>query len=130
MAGFFTGPAYPFGATATSVFGPADDVAVLATSIVNILTTPKNTYAPDPNVGSMVPYMLFEPLDGVTLQTIRHFTVKDLGEQETRAVVVQALTDVPDVDAQEIVVSVGFQRVGDPTARTYVVPVDMPVLEG
>lgn len=128
-AGRFSGPAFPFGSTPQAVFGVKDDVLVIATSIVNILSTPRGSVPYDPTLGSQVPYLLFEVLDDVTIMTIRQFAAKEISEQEPRVVVTSVETDVPlDGDALTVVISVGFRIVGDPLQRTYNVPVDLPRL--
>ena len=127
--GRFSGPAFPFGVTPQAVFGVKDDVLVIATSIVNILSTPKESIPYDPSIGSQVPYLLFEVLDDVTVMTIRQFAAKEISEQESRVIVVSVDTDTPlDGDALSVVISVGFRIVGDPLERQYNVPVDLPRL--
>lgn len=129
QVGRYTGPAFPLGSTPQLVFGPKDDVLVIATSIVNILSTPKESIPYDPSIGSQVPYFLFEVLDEITVMTIRQFAAKEIAEQEPRAVVTGVSTDVPfDGDALAVIISIGFQIVGDPFGRTFNVPVDLPRL--
>ena len=129
QVGRYTGPAFPFGATPQLVFGPKDDVLVVATSLVNILSTPIESIPYDPSIGSQVPYLLFEVLDEITIMTIRQFAEKEISEQEPRVLVVSVETDVPlDGDALAVIISVGFQIVGDSFARTFNVPVDLPRL--
>lgn len=117
----YAAPAYPFGATVGSVFGAKSDENVVVTSIVNILTTPKGSVPYDPRIGSVVPYLIFEILDEVTVALVRYYTYKDLTEQEPRIV-------VRDVSAQRegdhlIVVQVGFSLVGDPEGQVFGTPV-------
>lgn len=129
QVGRYTGPAFPFGSTPQFVFGPKDDVLVIATSIVNILSTPKESIPYDPSIGSQVPYLLFELLDEITVMTIRQFAAKEVSEQEPRVVVTSVSTDIPQGgDSLTVIISVGFQIVGDPFGRTFNVPVDMPRL--
>ena len=127
QVGRYAGPAYPFGVTADSVFGPSDDVSVLATSLVNIITTPIGSAIYDLSIGSQVPLLLFEPLDPITIQLIRHYALEDVERQEPRIIVDRILTDVPNVDNQAVFISAGFRIVGDPTDRVYNVPVDLPL---
>jgi len=119
--GLYDGPAYPFGATPSSVFGSAkDDMAVIATSLVNILSTPKRSMPYDPNIGSEVPYLLFEPLDDITVQQIAYHAARDLADQEPRASVVSVNVDyAEDVNPQAVYVSVGFVVFGDPEEKRY-----------
>jgi hypothetical protein len=121
----FTGPAYPFGPDPDGTFGPKPDLQVIYSSICNILTTPKKTYPPIPNLDSFVPYLLFDIDDEISAQLIRYYTGKDLTDQEDRIVVTQMLTEA-DPDHNTIRVQVGFQIVGDPTGRVYSAPVIFP----
>lgn len=107
----YPGPAYRFGATVEGVFGLKSDARVITTSYVNILTTPKGSVPYDPNIGSVIPELLFEPNDEITRGIIRYFTFKDLTEQEPRAVVRGVFTEIPDEDT--VIVTVAFSLVGD-----------------
>jgi|CXWL01.1.fsa_nt_gi phage baseplate assembly protein W len=117
----YTGPAFPFGPRAVDNFGPKDDVQVIYTSLVNIISTPKGSIPYNLELGSWVPYLLFEPNDEITRSLVRYFTEKDLAEQEPRIVVRSVYTDQPD--DYSIVVTVGFSLVGDPAARVYNAPI-------
>ncbi len=129
QVGRYTGAAFPFGTTPQTVFGPKDDTLIVATSIVNILSTPFESVPYDPSIGSQVPYLLFEVLDEITVMTIRQIAGQEITAQEPRVVVVSIDTDVPsDGDELSVIISVGFQIVGDPFGRTFNVPVDLPRL--
>ena len=67
----YTGPAYPFGPDVGGTLGPKGDLAVIFTSIVNIITTIKGSIPHNPGLGSIVPLLLFDLLDEITLQLIR-----------------------------------------------------------
>lgn len=117
----YVGPAYPFGATVGSVLGGKPDEAVVVTSIINILTTPKGTVPYDPLMGSEVPFLVFEILDEITVSLIRYFTFKDLTEQEPRIVVRTVVAE--RVDPHTVVVQVGYSLVGDPEGQVFGTPV-------
>jgi phage baseplate assembly protein W len=121
IIGRYTGPAYSFGPDPVTSFGPKDDVAVILTSVVNIITTPKGSVAYAPDLGSMVPYLLFDQNDEVTQNLIRYFTIKDLIDQEPRINVLACYTR--EVDPHTIVVTVAFQIVGDASGKVYLAPV-------
>lgn len=123
ILGKYTGIGYPFSAEPTGVMSPKPDISVLFTSIANILTTPKGSLPYDPDAGSFVPDLVFEIADEATLQLIRHFTEKDLREQERRIVVVAVYTEQPDDEPNQVVVTVGFSIVGDPSGQVYSAPV-------
>jgi len=125
-AGRYIGPGYSFGATPLSVFGYKGEVSTVVTSIINILTTPKGTVPHDPDMGSIVPLLVFDPLDVITMSLIRHYSKKDVEEQEPRVNVLRVLTDAPIEEPNAIYISLGFQIVGDPYSATYNVPVDIP----
>ena len=124
--GRFTGPAYPFGPDPAGVLGPKADINVIYTSICNIVTTPRGSMPYNPRLGSFIPLLLFDIADEITLQLIRYFTEKDLREQEDRIVVSAVYTEQPDDDENTVVVTVGFQLVGDPSGTTYSAPVVFP----
>lgn len=110
----FTGPALPFGADPAAVFGPKPDKNVVITSIYNILTTHRGSVPYNPNIGSFIPDLLFEPLDDVTLHLIRHYAAKELAEQEPRIKVTNVFT--ARTGDTSVAVTVNFQVVGDPSA--------------
>ena len=122
--GRYTGPAYPFGPDPVGVMGPKSDVAVVYTSICNILTTPLGSVPYDPLMGSVIPLLVFDLQDEITAQLVRYYTVRDISDQEPRVVVVSCYTEM--ADPHTIVVTVGFQLVGDPTGATYSAPVLFP----
>jgi len=122
--GRFTGPAYPFGYTVFGALGPKTDVEILFTSLVNILTTQKGTIPWDPKFGSEVPNLVFEPNDEITRSLIRHFVIKDLGEQEPRINVIAVRTDVDEqVDPHRVNISVSWAVVGDASGAVFSGPV-------
>ena len=111
VLGRYTGAAYPFGADESSALGPKNDVLVIVTSMVNIITTPKGTIPYAPGRGSIVPMLLFEPYTDVTLSLIRYYTAKDLSEQEPRIVIRSVFTE--RVSDYAVSVRPSFQVVGD-----------------
>lgn len=125
ILGRFTGPAYPFGPSADGTLGPKDDVSVVVASMANILTTAKFTTRYNTDIGSVIPDLLFDVNDEITLSLIRHFVAKDLGEQEPRIRVSGVYTEVP-TDGNTVIVSISFSLVGDPTAQVYSAPVVFP----
>jgi len=126
--GRFTGPSYPFRNTIFGVMGPKTDVEILFTSMVNILTTSKGTIPWDPNFGSEIPDLVFEPNDEITRSLIRHFVRKDLGAQEPRINVQTVSTDVSEQeDPNRVNIQVSWTIVGDPSGQTYSGPVGFNV---
>lgn len=119
--GRYAGPAYPLGPSPAGTWGPKPDLNVLFTSIVNILKTPKGSVPYDLNIGSVVPELVFDQNDEVTLGLIRHFTFKDITEQEPRVVVERVFTERED--DHTVHVTVGVSVVGDPDDEVHNVPV-------
>lgn len=113
----YTGPAYPFGGTIGTILGGKPDVNVVVTSITNILTTPKGSVPYDPHMGSIIPLLIFEILDDITMSLIGYYTYKDLTEQEPR-IAVQSVTPAQEGE-HRVTVQVGFSIVGDPDERVY-----------
>jgi phage baseplate assembly protein W len=105
--GRFAGPAYPFGPTPDLVLGPKPDANVVLSSICNIITTPKKSFPPYPNLGSRVPYLLFDINDAVTQGLVRYYTMKDVSEQDDRVVINRVLVDLP-ADGHTIVIDGGL----------------------
>jgi len=129
MPGRYAGPAYPFGPSPDLVLGPKDDANVVLSSICNIITTPKGSVPYNPKLGSQVPYLLFDINDEVTQGLIRHYTLKDVGEQDPRAIINRVQIDLP-VDGHTIIVLVSFSIAGDARGQVYSAPVFFPRIEG
>jgi len=66
-------------------FKRISDIEVILNSWSNILTTPKRTYMFDPEYGSDLYKMIFEPADGTTKKTIIDETVFVLKRYDNRA---------------------------------------------
>lgn len=123
--GRYTGPAFPYGPSVAGTLGPKSDIAVIFTSIENIIGTPVGTVPYDPTIGSYVPYLLFDLNDEVNRSLIRYYTFKDLSAQEKRIVVYGAYTQETDDHTIEVMVS--FSLVGDPTGEVHSAPVPFNV---
>ena len=121
--GRYTGPAYPLRYTVGGVLGPKTDVEVIFTSMVNILTTPKGTLPYDPEFGSHVPDLVFEPNDEITRSLIRYYTRKDLEEQDPRVNILAVRTDISDSEPYTVNITVTWAIVGDPTGQVFSGPV-------
>lgn len=119
----YTGPGFPFGPSINGTLGPKDDLSVVMTSYINILSTPRGSVVYDLSIGSDVPMLVFEPLDDITLNLIRYYTRKDLSEQEPRAAVRQVFARVDPVDPNRVLVNVGTSLVGDPDGTIFGVPI-------
>ena len=119
----FAGPGMPFQASVYGTLGPRADIEVVYASIVNILMTEQGTIPYNPGLGSMVPSMLMEPMDEVTLSLIRYYANKALTEQEPRIVMRGVRTVVRDDEPHNITMTVSFSIVGDSEDRVFSAPV-------
>ena len=119
----FAAPAYHFGATPGSVFGAKPSLNVVVTSIVNILTTAKGSVPYFPGLGSIVPLLLFEILDDITVSLVRYYSYKDVSEQEPRAVVRGVYAERPEGEEHRILVQMGVSLIGDPNGGVYGIPI-------
>jgi phage baseplate assembly protein W len=120
VVGRYTGSGYPFGADEQGTLGPKSDLEVIVTSMANILTTPKGDQVYDETIGSVVPLLMFDILDEVTLGLIRYYTVKDLSDQESRIVVHAAYAR--RIGDNAVKVTPVFSIVGDPTQQVHNAP--------
>lgn len=121
--GRHTGPAFPFSVGVEGVLGSKTDEEVIATSIRNIILTPEGRQPYDPTLGSLIPSLVFEPNDVITLQLVRYYTRKALAEQEPRIDVTGVL--VQKVGEHVITLRVGYVIRGDPEQRQRVIPVNV-----
>jgi len=126
--GRFTGPAFQFGPTWALTLGPKSDLEVVFTSVVNILTTPVGTIPYDPFLGSEIPNLVFELNDSVTRSLIRWYARRDLERQEPRANVLFVRTVVPVGEPHTVIITIGFQIVGDPNNRVFNAPIEFNTL--
>jgi phage baseplate assembly protein W len=129
VLGRFAGPAYPFGPSPALVLGPKPDANVILSSICNIITTPKGSVPYNPKLGSRVPYLLFDINDEVTQGLVRYYTLKDVSEQDPRAIINRVTIDVP-VDGHTIIVLISFSIAGDALGQVHSAPVYFPRVEG
>jgi len=119
--GRHTGAAFPFSVGVAGVLGAKTDEEVISTSIRNIILTPLGRQPYDPTIGSLIPSLVFEPNDAITVQLVRYYTRKSITEQEPRVDVTGIL--VQTVGEQTISLRVGYIIRGDPERRQRVVPV-------
>jgi phage baseplate assembly protein W len=63
------------------------DINVIINSWNNILLTPRRTYLNDPEYGSDLHKMVFEPADGITAEKIRTEIERSIGTYDTRATI-------------------------------------------
>ena len=117
VRGRYTGPAFPLGPEPDGVLGPKPDINVILTSIFNIITTPKGSVPYDPELGSEVPYLLFELETSAVYRAVNYFARKDLRDQEPRIQV--SRVDVDRVGDGEIRTVIHFGIIGDSVNRTY-----------
>lgn len=122
--GRYTSAAFPFGTNVGLVLGAKSDEDVISTSIRNIILTPVGRQPYDPNVGSFIPLLVFEPNNVITQQLIRYYTAKALAEQEPRINVLAVF--VASTDEHSITVRVAYSILSDPTARRQSISIQLP----
>lgn len=116
--GVWAGPAFPFGRDTNGALSPREDIRVIHTSVVNILTTRKGSWEMDPTAGSMVPYLVFELNDYATMQLLRYYAMTEVAEQETR-IEVLAADVLADEDNYLVTVAVLWRMRTDATQTVY-----------
>jgi|GEM_PF-1853913 len=114
ISGVWTGPAFPFRHGVAGVLGPKSDDDVLATAIQITLKTRKGSWKPDPSFGSFVWDLLFEPLDPITEQLVKYYTVKDITDQIPYVEVTSvSVASFPDDHLVEV--KIAYKRQSDAT---------------
>ena len=73
--------------TASGEFKRIRDIDVIITSWNNILLTPRRTYINDPEYGSDLHKMVFEPADDTTVERIKQEIEKSIGYYDDRAII-------------------------------------------
>lgn len=73
--------------TASGEFKRVKDIDVIITSWNNILLTPKRTYLYDPEYGSNLHLLLFEPVDNTTVERIKDEIERSIGYYDDRALI-------------------------------------------
>jgi len=71
--------------TASGEFKRVKDIDVIVTSWNNILLTPKRTFLNDPEYGSDLHLMIFEPIDDSTIERIKQEIEESIGYYDDRA---------------------------------------------
>jgi phage baseplate assembly protein W len=73
--------------TASGEFKRIRGIDVIITSWNNILLTPRRTYLNDPEYGSELHLMVFEPADESTVERIKEEIEKSIGYYDDRAII-------------------------------------------
>lgn len=73
--------------TASGEFKRVRDIDVIITSWNNILLTPRRTYINDPEYGSDLHKMIFEPADDTTTERIKDEIERSIGYYDDRAII-------------------------------------------
>lgn len=85
----------PQNVTKLKYYSSAENVEAINNSIRNILMTKKGTLPGDPEFGSSIWNVVFEPIDGLTLKLIDSYVRECLAKYEPRVL-------VNNVDVQEV----------------------------
>ena len=73
--------------TASGDFKRVSDLDVIITSWNNILLTPKRTYLHDPEYGSNLHKIIFEPVDDSTVESIKSEIINAISTYDSRATI-------------------------------------------
>lgn len=99
------------------MFGVKDDLSVIRSSIVNIISTRKGRQPYDPNFGSFLPDLVFDPNTVVSQGLACYHAASALTEQEPRIIVRDATVRPDSVDPHKVTVTVKFSLPSDPDTR-------------
>jgi phage baseplate assembly protein W len=73
-----SGPALPFTQSVRGVLGNKDRKSSISSAIQLILSTPVGSIVYDPDFGSHIPSLVFEPIDDTTMNLLFYYAVYDL----------------------------------------------------
>jgi phage baseplate assembly protein W len=125
MFGKFTGAAYPLGNSVSSTLGGKPDVNVIVSSIRNILTTPKGTVPYNPEIGSLIPSLVFGQNDATLHALMAYYAKTDIERQEPRCRVKSATAF--SATPNNLTLQVIIELVGQPTSATTPVIVEYTI---
>jgi phage baseplate assembly protein W len=114
------GPAFPFGRTISSVLGSKTYVDYVNTAIRLALTTPKGSIVYNPELGSFVPFMIFDLQDAATLNRLYYYVTKDLERQVPLVRIVQVSIER---STTQIMIRLAWQFREDPNMEVQEAPV-------
>jgi len=120
----YSGPAFPFSNSIPGVLGNKDRRNSLFTSIVLILTTPVGHLPWNPEFGSQIPSLVFDPLTDETLNLIWYYVVNDIERQDRRIKVTSIKVDKKS--NRKITVWVGYIDRNDELSVQRQAPVNFP----
>lgn len=102
------GAAFPFTNTIKGVIGNKTRRESLWTSIQLILSTPKGSVVYNPNLGSYVPLLVFDPLDDATKNLLTYYTVNDIQTQDPRIEISSVQITTYEDDPHRVTIWVGY----------------------
>lgn len=96
--------------TASGEFKRVRDIDVIITSWNNILLTHKRTYISDPEYGSNLHLMLFEPVDDATTERIKEEIEQSIGYYDDRALITNMTVSLmPNGKGFSVVIEVDYE---------------------
>lgn len=78
------------------------NIAAIKESIRNIMLTPKGTDLMKPDFGSQVYSYLFEPLDNISIFTLKEIVKQDIKNFEPRVTILEVIIESPDTNSLSI----------------------------
>jgi phage baseplate assembly protein W len=73
--------------TSSKDFQQIKDIDVIISSWNNILMTPKRSFLHDPEYGSDLYKLIFEPMDDITIEQIKNEIINSISYYDTRAII-------------------------------------------
>jgi len=117
------GPAFPFKNSVKGVLGDKTRRESIKTSIQIILSTPKNTVVYNPELGSYIPLLIFDPLDDATMNLILYYAIHDLEDQEPR-IKVTSVSIAREDGEHKVTIWIGYQDRNDVNEKQEQAPID------
>ena len=106
------GAAFPFGGSVAKVLGRKSVSDSIKTSIKLILTTRKGQLPYEPERGSYLADLMYEPINDAMLNLIYYYAKKDLEDQEPRILVNAVYVERPR--PHTITIYIGYVEINDP----------------
>lgn len=122
------GPALPFENSILGVLGPKSRKRSILTSVKAILSTPIGQLDYDPEYGSVIPTLVFEPLTTSSINLLYYYIVEDLKRNEPR-IVVNSI-NIQKEGSRKLTIWIGYIDRNDPNEEQQQAPLLFTRQEG
>jgi phage baseplate assembly protein W len=119
-----SGPALPFTQSVRGVLGNKNRKSSISSAIQLILSTPVGSIVYDPDFGSHIPSLVFEPIDDTTMNLLFYYAVYDLERNDPR-INVTSVTIKEDPTNRRVVLWVGYRDRDDEYQKQQQAPVSI-----